>query len=577
MSDVYTLGLNFLHSDSSACLFKNNLLIAANEEERFVRIKHSSNFPEKSINFCLQQAGLKMSDINYVTINTNPFSHISKKFFFVLKNPSSFKIAVSSLKNSKNKITLSQRLSTLDKDKSFKGKIKFIDHHEAHISSSLYFSNFTECANLSIDGFGDFASCAYGIYKNNKLSIDKKIFFPHSLGIFYQSLTQFLGFKSYGDEYKLMGLSSYGKPTYINQISKLINKTKEGFKLDLQYFIHHKKKIFNINKNGQFIYDNLYSEKLIELIGEPRQPNETIDQRQLDLARSTQYVYEEILFHLLNLIFDKYKLEKLTISGGCAMNSLANGKIINNSKFREIYVSPSPGDAGGSIGSASLFINKKFKKNIIVENYSYLGPEYSNEYIGEIIEKKSLKKKFKIKYLDYDKLYKYVAQKITFEEIIGWFQGKTEWGPRALGNRSILADPRNKNIKDIINLKIKRRESFRPFAPSILQDQVNNWFEEECEIPFMSEVKLIRNDRRNLIPGVTHVDGSGRLQTVTKKQNYHYYNLIKEFFKITKVPIILNTSFNENEPIVNNPIEAINCYERTNMDILVLGNWVIER
>ena len=577
MPNYYTLGLNFLHSDSSACLFRDNVLIAASEEERFNRVKHTSNFPVNSIKYCLQQANIKISDIDLVTINSNPFSGMIKKIFFVISHLSAIKIAVLSLINARKKITLSKFLSKIDSKEQFRGKIKFVDHHEAHIASSLLFSKFSECVNLSIDGFGDFASSAYGIYKNNKLEIDNKVSFPHSMGIFYQALTQFLGFKSYGDEYKLMGLSSYGSPKYVNEISKIILKTKKGFKLNLEYFVHHKNKIFYTNDKGQFIYKNLYSNKLIELLGDERKNEEEISQRHLDLAKSTQVVYEEILFHIINIIYKKYALDKLTISGGCAMNSLANGKIVKNTKFNEIYVSPNPGDAGGSIGSAAVILNKKYKEQLKVDNYSYLGPEYNNDEILKIINQKKLSQKFKIDFYEYNKLYPFIAKKLSEEKIVGWFQGRTEWGPRALGNRSILADPRNPNIKEIINKKIKRRENFRPFAPSILKDHVKNWFEEDCDVPFMSEVKMIKKEKRDFIPGVTHIDGTGRLQTITQDQNLNYYNLIKEFYEITSVPIILNTSFNENEPIVNNPAEAIDCYVRTNMDILVIGNWVVQR
>ena len=577
MSNYYTLGLNFLHSDSSACLFRNNVLIAASEEERFIRVKHTSNFPVNSIKYCLQQANINISDIDLVTINTNPFSGIIKKIFFVISHLSAIKIAVLSLINTRKKITLSKFLSRIDSKDQFRGKIKFVDHHEAHIASSLLFSKFSECVNLSIDGFGDFASSAYGIYKNNKLEIDNKVSFPHSMGIFYQALTQFLGFKSYGDEYKLMGLSSYGNPKYVNEISKIILKTKKGFKLNLKYFVHHKKKIFYTNDTGQFIYKNLYSNKLIELLGDERKNEEEISQRHLDLAKTTQVVYEEILFHIINIIYKKYELDKLTISGGCAMNSLANGKIVKNTKFKKIYVSPNPGDAGGSIGSAAIVLKKKYKEQLKVDNYSYLGPEFNNNEILKIINQKELSQKFKINFYEYNELCPFIAKKISEEKIVGWFQGRTEWGPRALGNRSILADPRNPKIKEIINKKIKRRENFRPFAPSILKDQVKNWFEEDCDVPYMSEVKMIKKEKRDFIPGVTHIDGSGRLQTITQDQNLSYYNLIKEFYKITSVPIILNTSFNENEPIVNSPAEAIDCYVRTNMDILVIGNWVVQR
>ena len=577
MSNKYILGINFLHSDSSACIFKNQTLIAASEEERFTRIKHTSDFPRESIKFCLKEAGITIADVDYVTVNSNPLSNILKKIYFTLTNLSSLKIVVSSLKNTKKKLNLFKSIADIDKSNIFKGKIKFVDHHESHIASSLYFSEFEECANLSIDGFGDFASCAYGKYSNNVLKIDQKINFPHSLGIFYQALTQFLGFKSYGDEYKLMGLSSYGKPNYVNQLYRLIKKTKKGFELDLNFFVHHKKKIFALNNVGQFIYEDLYSDELKKIFGEPREPKAEITQNHLDLAKSTQVVYEEILFHLLDIIYEKYKVDKLTISGGCAMNSLANGKIIHNSKFKEIFVSPSPGDAGGSIGSACVILKKDINKKIESENYSYLGPQYSNNYIEDLINQKILTDKFEVNFFEYFDLYPYVANQLVNQKIVGWFQGKTEWGPRALGNRSIIADPRNKDIKRIINSKIKRRESFRPFAPSIIKEFVSDWFVEDCKVPFMSEVKQIREDKKELIPGVTHVDGSGRLQTVTKKQNLHYYNLINEFYNQTKVPIILNTSFNENEPIVNQPLEAINCFERTNMDLLVLENWVIKR
>ena len=577
MNTKYTLGLNFLHSDSSACIFKDNVLIAASEEERFTRAKHTSVFPKQSIIYCLKEANINISNVDIVTINSNPFSGLSKKIIFVLKNLTSIKIAISSFLNSKKKISLKKQLSEIDSENKFNGNIEFVDHHKSHIGSSLFFSKFSECANLSIDGFGDFASCAYGLYKKNKLTIDEKVNFPHSMGIFYQSLTQFLGFKSYGDEYKLMGLSSYGSPNYVNEISKIVKVTNKGFKLNLKYFVHHKKKTFEINQKGQFIYKDLYSEELINLLGNERLPKDEILQKHLDIAKSVQVVYEKVLLHLVNIIFNKYKVENLTISGGCAMNSLANGKIIDKSKFKKIYISPNPGDGGGSIGSASIILNEKYKKNLLTKNYSYLGPRYTNDYIFQIIKDRMLNQKYQVEFLDNKELFYFVANELTKEKIIGWFQGSTEWGPRALGNRSILADPRNKNIKDIINLKIKRRENFRPFAPSILREHVKEWFEDDCEVPYMSEVKMINKIKRKFIPGVTHIDGSGRLQTVTKLQNENYYNLINEFYKITGVPIVLNTSFNENEPIVNNPNEAIECYERTNMDMIVLENWIIKR
>ena len=482
-----------------------------------------------------------------------------------------------SLINSKKKINLKKYIDSIDIQNKFRGKLKYIDHHASHIASSLYFSKFSNCANISVDGFGDFASCAWGIYENEKLEIEKKIYFPHSLGIFYQAITQFLGFKSYGDEYKVMGLSPYGKSKYCELLYKLINKTKKGFELNLDYFVHHKKIIFEVNNSGQYIYKNLYSDKINKLLGQERLPGEKITQYHMDLAKSAQTVYEEIFFHLLNIVYKKYKVDNISISGGCAMNSVANGKITKNTNFKNIYISPNPGDAGGSVGSASLFLKNRYKYNFIVKNYSCLGNSYNNDEIQNTLNNKNIHNKFEVKFLEYEDIISLVSKSLTEEKIIGWFQNEMEWGPRALGNRSILADARNPKIKDIINKKIKRRESFRPFAPSILEEYTNNWFEIDKDVPYMSEVYMIKKEKRDLIPGVTHVDGSGRLQTVNLKNNPQYYNLIKEFFRITKVPIILNTSFNENEPIVNRPIEAIDCFERTNMDVLVIGNWLVLR
>ena len=574
---IYTLGLNFLHSDSSACIFENGILIAAAEEERFTRVKHTTIFPYNSINFCLKKKNLDISQIDFITVNTNPLSSLWHKIFFISKNLKSLPIAFGSIKNSSKKYNLKQYVSKIDNNKKFSGEIKFIDHHESHIASSLFFNEFDECVNLSVDGFGDFASCGWGFSKNKDLNIDKKIYFPHSLGIFYQAMTQFLGFKNYGDEYKVMGLSSYGKPKYVDLINKLIKKKKEGFELNLEYFSHHKKKILTINNNGQAIYRNLYSNKLIDLLGQDRKKNQKITQDHMDLAKSTQVVYENVFFTVLNNLYKKYKCENLSLSGGCAMNSVANGKIIKNTPFKKIYISPNPGDAGGAIGSACVHISKNLKKKINVKNYAYLGPKFENKEIEKFIDKNLNIKKYQVSFFNDQEISNIISKKLTESKIIGWFQNKTEWGPRALGNRSIIADARNPNIKDIINSKIKRRESFRPFAPTILFEKTQDWFEIENEVPFMSEVYPIKKDKRTLLPGITHIDGTGRLQTIKKVNNLKYYNLINSFYKLTGIPIILNTSFNENEPIVNTPEEAFNCFDRTDMDLLVIGNNIISR
>ncbi|MAY90756.1 MAG: carbamoyltransferase [Rickettsiales bacterium] len=572
-----TLGINFLHADTSACLFKDGELLVAAEEERFTRVKHTTSFPFNSIKFCLESNNIDISDIDIISINSNPLSSFTRKIYYLLKNPSSYKIAINSISNAEKKINLKKYINQIRGKQKFSGKIKYIDHHESHIASSLFFNNFKDCVNLSVDGFGDFASCAWGMSRNFNLKIDNKIYFPHSLGIFYQAMTQYLGFKNYGDEYKVMGLSSYGKPTYFKQLSSLINKTKYGFKLNLKYFIHHKQKILSIDKKQQAIYKNLYSEKLKDLLGEERYVDEKISSKHMDLAKSVQAVYEDVFFHILNLLYEKYKCNKLSLSGGCAMNSVANGKIIKNTKFEDIYISPNPGDAGGSVGSACVFINKEIQKKISVKNYAYMGSKFNNDKIREELDKNKIFEKYDVKYFKDNDLSNHVAKEISESKVVGWFKEQTEWGARALGNRSILADARNINIKDIINLKIKRRESFRPFAPAIMSDKINEWFEIDKEVPYMTEVYPIKKDKINIIPGVVHVDGTGRLQTVKKINNPKFYELINSFYKITNVPILLNTSFNENEPIVNNSYEAINCFERTNMDILVLENYVISR
>ena len=390
-------------------------------------------------------------------------------------------------------------------------------------------------------------------------------------------MTQYLGFKNYGDEYKVMGLSSYGKPKYVDLMSKLIKKKKDGFELNLKYFSHHKKKILSLNNKGQAIYSDLYSDKLVDLLGEGRKKDEKINERHMDLAKSTQVVYEDIFLSILDNLYKKYKCENLSLSGGCAMNSVANGKIVKNTSFKNIYISPNPGDAGGAIGSACVHISKNLKKEINVNNYAYLGPKYENKQIEEFIDKNLALKKYKINFFNDEEISSVISKKLTESKIIGWFQNETEWGPRALGNRSIIADARNPNIKDIINSKIKRRESFRPFAPSILFEKTKDWFEIENEVPYMSAVYPIKKDKLKLLPGITHIDGTGRLQTVKKLNNIKYYNLINSFYQLTGIPIILNTSFNENEPIVNTPEEAFDCFDRTDMDILVVGNCVISR
>jgi carbamoyltransferase len=577
------LGINAYHADSSACLVIDGKLINAVEEERFTRVKHWAGFPIQSIKFCLENSNLKISDIDKISLNFDPNANLLKKILFIIKKRPSLGLIVDRLKRKKKYQSIKAILDKEFTDYKFKGDIENIEHHYAHLSSAYHVSPFDKACVLSVDGFGDFASTAWGFGENNQIKINKKVYFPHSLGIFYQAITQFLGFKNYGDEYKIMGLAPYGKPTFVDKLKKIIQLNSDGtFKLNLDYFKFYKQNFSYKWDAGEIKIEDLYSKQLINLLGKEKNKKDEINDFHKDLAHSAQKVYEEAFLNILNNLFKKYKNENLCISGGCGMNSVANGKILNNTNFKNIYIQPAAGDAGGAIGAAytSYFREKDNKKNFQM-THSYWGTSFDDKQILRTIKDNEIKiKNQNCKYekiLDDEALYKIVSKSIAEGKVVGWFQDKMEWGPRALGNRSILGDPRRADMKDILNIKIKRRESFRPFAPSILREYVKDWFEQEDDVPFMMKVYQVKKNKRQEIPAVTHVDGSGRLQTVKHETNSKYYNLIKQFYKLTNVPILLNTSFNENEPIVSKPEEALDCFLRTKMDVLVMGNNLIQR
>ena len=433
---------------------------------------------------------------------------------------------------------------------------------------------------MSVDGFGDFASTVSGFYDGKKIIKYDEVLFPHSLGLFYTAITQYLGFMKYGDEYKVMGLASYGEPIYFDKINQLFAK-KNLFSLNLDYFLHHTGNVEMTWLTGEPKIGKVFSNKLIELLGPARNNKEKVEKFHMDIAASAQKVYEEIFFDIANNLYEKNKNDYLCLSGGCAMNSVANGKIYDRTKYKKVYIQAAPGDSGGAVGAASIVIRNKNSDIKQFNDNPYLGPSYSSDYISEVLarnEKLLNSKLIKVSgYDNKDDLLKLTADLLSKEKIVGFFQGRMEWGPRALGNRSILADPRNRNIREILNLKIKRRENFRPFAPSILKEAVNDWFEKDVDVPFMSKVLKIKNEKRSAIPAVTHVDGTGRLQTVSKDLNYDYYKLISFFNELTGIPILLNTSFNENEPIVCDPEQALDCFLRTKMDVLVLENYILIR
>ena len=583
---MYIIGINAFHGDSSACLLKNGVLIAAAEEERFRRIKHWAGFPSEAIRWCLLEAGISLENIDHIALNQDVKANLGKKIIFTLNKRPSFKMLFDRFQNKQKRLGLRDHLYKAFPKSEFKGYIHGVEHHTAHLSSAFHVSPFNDAIVVSVDGFGDFASTAWGVGHGINIDLKDRIYFPHSLGIFYQALTQFIGFHNYGDEYKVMGLAPYGKPVYIDKMHEIVKlKTNGQFELNLNYFRHHKEKIDYVWNDSSPHVGTLFSNELVKYLGLARSKEEPLTQYHKDIAHSVQAMYEKAFFHLLNKLHSKYNLDNIAIAGGCGMNSVANGKILLNTPFKKIYVQAAAGDAGGAIGAALTTWHKiggeKSKKRTELHEHAYWGPSFTDDYTSNLLKSQSTrieKENCIVKYVSKtNELTKMTATEISNGKVIGWFQGRMEWGPRALGNRSIICDPRRTDMKDILNSKIKRRESFRPFAPSILCEHVNSWFEQNDDVPFMMQVYQIIKEKRSKIPAVTHVDGSGRLQTVYEKTNPRYYALINDFNKITGVPIVLNTSFNENEPVVCKPEEALETFLRTKMDLLVIGNWIIKR
>jgi len=600
--DIYILGINAYHGDSSACLVKDGELIAALEEERIRRIKHWAGFPSEAIKWCLSYANISIKDIDYIAISRNPFARFHKKILRVLIKRPNLSFLRERFGNLKKVKSIKGNLSKIFgiNEKEIKAELINVEHHRSHLASSFFISPFKEAALVSIDGFGDFVSTMLGTGRENKMKIIDLVEFPHSLGIFYTALTQFLGFWNYGDEYKVMGLSAFGKPVYpvrndisngvyLDQMRKIVKLKEDGlFELDTSYFLHDSQGVEMTWLNEKPIIGRLFSDKLIGLLGEPRKEGEELNERFQNIAASLQAMYEEAFFHILNHLYKKTGLKNIALAGGCIQNSLANGKIFKKTPFKNVYIPPASHDAGGAIGSAFYLWNQILNKpRNFVMNSAFWGPEYNNAEIKRILDDFNVRtsdvlrtsdvRKLNYEFLNSDALIKKTAQYLADGKIVGWFQGRTEWGPRALGNRSIIANPCRKDMKEILNTKIKKREPFRPFAPSVIEEAVGDYFEENYPAPFMEKVYVIKPEKRKIIPAVTHVDGTGRLQSVGPQNNPLYYKLIKEFGKLTGEPIILNTSFNENEPIVNRPEEAINCFLRTEMDILVLGNYLVKR
>ncbi len=564
---MFTLGISCYYHDSAAAVLKDGNVLAAVEEERFSRVKFDDSFPKLAIDWCLKKSGIKISDIDFVAFYDKPVL----KFERLLDNY--LGVAPRGLGSFLDVIPkwIHKRLWIKDEIKKnlkgFKGKILFPEHHMSHAAYTFFTSPFEEAAILTVDGVGEWSTTTFGTAKNTTINLSKDIRWPHSLGLFYSAFTYFLGFKVNEGEYKLMGLSSYGKPKYYDKIlSELIDVKDDGsIHLNMKYFA--------------FTYDKyMTNQNFSKLFGiSPRKNGEKMEQIHFDIGASAQLVLEEILLKMVNHVYEKTKMKNLCLGGGVALNGVANNRILRESPFEKLHIPPSPGDAGSAIGCAqySYYCHLQHKREFLetseqIKNNIFVGPDYSNEQIKTFLDKN----KIQYDYLEKDQLLKTTAKLISEGNVVGWYQGKMEWGPRALGNRSILADPRNPKMKDILNEKIKHRESFRPFAPSIMEEYVSEYFDINVPSPYMLLVAKVKQPKK--IPAVTHVDGTGRLQSVAKNVNSLYYELINEFYQLTKVPVIINTSMNVmGEPIVNTPEQAYEMILKTDMDYIILGSYIL--
>jgi carbamoyltransferase len=576
------LGINAFHADSSAALVRDGMLVAAVEEERFRRVKHWAGFPSQAIAYCLREAGLRLADVDHVAINTDDRAHRSRKVGHVLGRSPNMRLVLARLRNRRRRRQVPELLDEAFPGDELRGAFHNIEHHLAHLSSAFHVSPFEEALVVSVDGFGDFASAAWGVGRQNEIKIAGRVYFPHSLGIFYEALTHYLGFPYYGDEYKVMGLAPYGKPAYLGEMRRIVRLMPDGrFRLDLDYFQHHTEEMPYQWENTAPQVGDLFTPSLEGLLGPRRRPEDPLEDRHRDIARSVQAMYEEAFFHLIGPLQQRSGLTDIALAGGCAMNSVANGKIRRMTPFRRVYVQSAAGDAGGAIGAAFVVWHRLGGRRSFVMDHAFWGPDFSPAEIRTLFHQRHeeiARLGCAVEEIrDEGELCRRTAAAIAKGAVLGWFQGRMEWGPRALGNRSILCDPRRADMKAILNAKIKRRESFRPFAPSVLAEAVGEWFEEDDAVPFMMQVFQIRQEKRAQIPAVAHVDGSGRLQTVDRHTNARYHRLIESFRDMTGVPMVLNTSFNENEPVVCRPEEALDCFLRTKMDTLVIGDFVVLR
>lgn len=570
------LGINAYHGDSSAAMVVDGQLVAAVEEERFNRVKHWAGFPAESIRYCLQAAGLKASDLDHVAVSFDPKANLGRKALFALTQMPKLSSIIDRFARQSKSFSHRARLAEacqIDED-AIKAAFHNVEHHDAHIAHGFFCSPFEQAGILSIDGMGDFVSTVTATGNGGSYRKIREVYYPHSLGYLYNALTIYLGFPHYGDEYKVMGLAPYGQPTCVETFRDIIRSKGDAFELNLNYFTHPQQGISMSWEQGSPHVDPFYSPLLEERLGPARKHDEPLTATHENIAASLQRVTEEIIFHLLNRLHSHHPQDNVVLVGGCAMNSVANGKVTRQTPYKNVYVPVGAADNGGSIGAAFHVWNRALGKPRGFQlRHGYWGADVDSQAARAAAAAVGLQPVE----LPLEQMLDHVVNAICDGKVVGWFHGRMEFGARALGSRSLLADPRRTDMRDIINLKIKFREKFRPFAPSVLEEYVADYFDVNEPSPFMERVLPIRAEKHAEIPAVTHVDGSGRLQTVSRETSPVYWELIDRFRRRTGVPVLLNTSLNENEPIVRTPEEAISVFQRTAMDMLVLGDVFVQR
>ena len=575
------LGINAYHANSSAAIVADGQLLAAVEEERLNRVKYAAGLPARAIQYCLGHAGVKLSEVDHIAIPRNPWARLGTKLRFATRMP---KFAIDRARVMKRFAGIQEDLAATFEvsPDTIRAKFHRIEHHRAHLASAFYASPFERAAILSADGLGDFASSMWALGEGPEMKHLGEVTFPHSLGMYYTALTQYVGFWKFGDEFKVMGLAAYGQPEFLDEFRRIVYADGPlSFRLGLEYFNHQRQGADMTWRDAEQtpVLGRLFSTYLEERLGPARQADEPLEQRHRNIAASMQAALEEVLIAHWSELSRKTGEKSLCLAGGVAFNCVANGKIFGHSPFERVYVQPAAGDAGLAVGAA-LAVNHQVlgRPRAFVMDHAGWGPQFSTEEIRLALEPiRGAGDEIQIDQFDEETLVRTTARHISEGKIVGWFQGRAEWGPRALGQRSILADPRRPEMKEILNRRIKHREIFRPFAPSILEEASGEFFEKAHPSPFMTFAYNVRQEKRGVIPAPTHVDGTARLQTVSRTANPLYWKLIRAFGDLTGVPVVLNTSFNDNEPIVCRPEEALDCFRRTQLDVLVMGNFILEK